>query len=685
MELRINRYHAKNNTLGFDERGTSAWVSVFDWKELFGDERAPLYVKLSCRVPSPFTMYSKMNVLNPDGELGKQRGLLTIPYEAIHKDFLIGRDSFCEVSKVDIENLRIAESITIVLSKENNTYWSTLERKRVEENLRLQNEIVFVKQRLFLFPESKDPVLADISDVISSNSKKSELFRIDAKTVFHFENLRTDEEQVLGLDNIGGLDEILNKLRSIIQIPMNHPEYYSRFGIERPKGLLLYGPPGNGKTTIAKAIAKSLGGASFIEVKMTEIWASHVGDGERKLEEYFREAEKIGNCVIFIDEIDSIAMKRKSDSPGYEITLIGTLLSLMDGLNSNSKVFVIGATNRRDSIDPAFRRPGRFDLEEEIPLPAKIEAREDILSKIVPIGNRALFETEVNQEYLHNLAEITIGYSGADMKQLYREAAMSAIRRSVNFDKDGKEIILTDLEHTLISASDFELARELTTPTPLRGLENSEKSVLWDDIIALDENKQKMEELHYLLDFFTSCKKLKKRPSFCNVLMTGSKGTGKHTFIYAFSKQFGYEIIKIDFLVLEAMGDISLAFQYITDMFLKARQIGKAILVLENLDKLINPQKYLPTIFNENEKISKFLKVFTLLLCENSALNESVIGYKKFGFHLNFDVESSIVINAICGKYGLSGKIWNCEDRVGEIISTIDELQIKAEYIRCDT
>lgn len=681
MELRIYRFHAKNNTLGFDQYGTSAWVSEFDWRELFGEEDAPLFVELSCRIPSPFKMYSKINILNSASELGKQKGLLTLPYEIIHKSFLIGLDSSIEINKVDISKCQTASSITILLPKSNNTYWSTLEKSRVERNLRLQNEVVFEKQCLYLFPETKDPILGEITDVLSNNGKTPDLMRISEDTKFHFQNLRTDEEQVLELNHIGGLDEILIKLRKIIQIPMNHPEYYARFGIERPKGLLLYGPPGNGKTTIAKALARSLGGASFIEVKMTEIWASHVGDGERRLEEYFKEAEKMGNCIIFLDEIDAIAKKRRPDSPGYEITLVGTLLSLMDGLNSNSKVFVIGATNRRDSIDPAFRRPGRFDLEEEIPLPNSVEAREDILCKIVPIGNRELFSGDVSRDYIHTLSESTIGYSGADLRQLYREAALSAISKSIEFDGNGKEVIITDALHTRISPMDFEIAKEATTPTPLRGLENPDKLVRWDDIIALDAIKAQMEELHEKMCYFTRQKELPRRPSFSNVLITGQKGTGRHTFINAFSKRFGYEKITIDFLELELFSDVSLAYQYIADMFLKCRQIGKAILVLDNVDKMSHPEKYLPVILNENEKIRKNLMIFTILVCDNKKLNELVLGYKKFGVHLDFDIDESIVEKAVLSKFGMSEKTWTCESRVGEILTCLREYQLEQAYL----
>lgn len=681
MELRINRYHAKNNTLGFDSYGTSAWVSASDWKELFGEEEAPLFAELRCKVPSPFKMYAKINILNPASELGTKNGLLTLPYEIVHRSFLIGINSTFEISKADISKCSLAESVTIQLPKGNNTYLSTLEVARVEENLRQQHKVLFEKQCIFLFPETKDPILCEITNIVSNSGGNSNiLLQVTPETKFIYTNLRTDAEQVLDLNHIGGLDETLKKLRKIIQIPMNHPEYYARFGIERPKGLLLYGPPGNGKTTIAKALAKSLGGAAFIEVKMTEIWASHVGDGERRLEEYFKEAEKVGNCIIFLDEIDAIAKKRRPDSPGYEITLVGTLLSLMDGLNSNSKVFVIGATNRRDSIDPAFRRPGRFDLEEEIPLPNSVEAREDILSKIIPLEKRELFDESVSRNYLHHISESTIGYSGADLRQLYREAALSAISSSIDFDQDGKEIILKDIEHTCISPADFEKAQETTTPTQLRGLENPNRNVLWDDIIALDAIKLKMSELHRKMCFFSRQKELLKRPSFCSIVLTGESGTGKHTFLDAFSKQYGYEKITINFLELESQSDITQAYQYVSDMFLKCRQIGKALLILENLDKISRPEKYMPIVFNENEKISKTLSIFTILVCESKQLIDQVIGYKRFGIHFDFDIEDSIVEKSVMAKFGLKEKIWTCKNHVGEIITYLQEHKFERAY-----
>lgn len=676
MELRIHRYHCIDNTLGFDPYGTSAWISEYDWNELFGSDNPPLLVRLDCNFPH-FTIYSKLNKLEADTEIGKKKGLLTIPYEAINKEFNPDQFSSFSISKIDVDSLKVADEICIRLPEKNNTYWSTIEKEKVVESIHREIEIVFNKQTLFLFPETKSNVLGEITQISPSSQTDNQVYRINADTKIHFENLRTDEEQVLDLDDIGGLDSLIKELREIIQIPLNHPEYYNRFHIDRPKGLLLYGPPGNGKTTIAKALAKSLGMSSFISINITEVWAKYVGQGEKMLRKTFEEAERRGNCVIFIDEIDSIAMIRKKESAGYEVTLVGTLLALMDGLNSGSRVFVIGATNRRDAIDPALRRPGRFDLEKEVPLP-RSEARKDILSKVMPIASTEVFAQPVDDKYLIRLAELTNGYSGADLKALYREAALSAIRRSIEFDDDGKERILHTVEQTVIDEVDFDTARRKTTPTSLRGIEQIDDIVSWNDIIALDAQKSIFEDLHKKLSFFIKRDSIIGRPSFSNILITGKRGTGKRTFVYAFSKEFKYDVIEIDFMLTESM-KVSQAHLFIEERFLKAKQIAPSIIFVKNLDNIHQPELYVNKLFDEISKLNKHLEIFVIMTCESCLLKEKLMGYKRFAAHIDFDIPADLIKEAIISKYGV--QVDSIGDKgIGEVLTFLEENKLEAQY-----
>jgi len=681
MVFKLNRFHGKGNQYGCNEYGTSSWVNEQDWKLLFGEEKdAPRLVKIQCSVPSPFVIYSTINVWNPGSGIDLGNGVLSMPYESISSKILVGRNASVEVTEVDISGLPIAETITVELPKLNNTYWSEFEKNDVVHTFISDVQTAYVNQINFLFPLNKEPVLGQITHIIPAPTSIESVYRISPDTRIIFENLRTDSERVLDLHQVGGLDDTVRRIRKIIQIPMNHPEYYTRFGIERPKGILLYGPPGNGKTTIAREIAKSLGGASFITVNLTEVWASHVGEGEKILKQKFQEAERIGNCILFIDEIDSIAMIRDDKSAGYEVTLVGTLLSLMDGLNSNSKVFVIGATNRPDAIDPAFRRPGRFDIEEEIPLP-KYEARRDILSKFIHIDEESLFDSEINESYVNKLAELTNGYSGADLKGLYREAALSAISRSIDFDEDGKEVIIEEAENCKINLVDFITAKDITTPTSMRGLDNIFGSVRWDDLIALEDIKAQMEELNRKLEYFCKQDAIYKRPSFANILISGDEGTGKETFVIAFAKYFNYEILTIDLLELESYEDISQAFHYIITTFMKLRLVRKVVLIIKNVDSGTGYyDKYIPFIFNQVSKISAHLPSFIFFICKETQYEQHLCGYQKCGIHFNLNLPKDVIINSICAKYGNVELPNTILMRIGEIITYLQEKSIEEEY-----
>ena len=221
---------------------------------------------------------------------------------------------------------------------------------------------------------------------------------------------------------------------------------------------------------IARALSKSLG-ASFIEIDLSDALQKYKGVGEHNLAKKFEEAERKRNAVIFIDEIDAIASIRENDSAGHEVSLVGKLLSLMDGIKSNSRVFVIGATNRLYAIDPALRRPGRFDKELEVPLPDK-EARYDILMKYVGLGVKEVYDSTITSEYLKVLANRIDGYSGADISALYREATMSAIRRQLVIDEvTGKATMMKSVESITMGKEDFEFAISVITATSKRNVD----------------------------------------------------------------------------------------------------------------------------------------------------------------------------------------------------------------------
>lgn len=475
MKLRIFKYCALVNPYGIDAKST-VWILEDDWNLLLKDapiyreERAEVIVKIESKddILNRYSMYAKLAKL-PSGSLYTNvgKGMIWIPEETLPLHaFVENRKSEVDVTILEsLDSFPIANSITLKLNEEEVERWSDSEFEIAERRYLKNYRYCYFGQRVFFNPASKDVVLADV--LIKSANTTSELYQVTEDTQIVLDGKPTDLQQTIDFSQIGGLSKIIKELREIIQLPMTFPEYFSRFEIKPPKGILLYGPPGNGKTMIARALSKSLG-ASFIEIDLSDALQKYKGVGEHNLAKKFEEAERKRNAVIFIDEIDAIASIREKDRAGHEVSLVGKLLSLMDGIKSNSRVFVIGATNRLYAIDPALRRPGRFDKELEVPLPDS-DARYDILMKYVKLGSKDVYESDVNSDYIRKLADRIEGYSGADISALYREATMSAIRRQLVIDdKTGKASMLKSVEDITICNEDFELAVEMITSTSKR-------------------------------------------------------------------------------------------------------------------------------------------------------------------------------------------------------------------------
>ncbi|MEM1916249.1 MAG: AAA family ATPase, partial [Ignisphaera sp.] len=289
-------------------------------------------------------------------------------------------------------------------------------------------------------------------------------------------------------EDIGDLEEVKEKIREIVELPLKHPELFERLGIEPPKGILLYGPPGCGKTLLAKALANETG-AYFIAINGPEIMSKYYGESEQRLRQIFEEAEKNAPAIIFIDEIDALAPKREEVVGEVEKRVVAQLLTLMDGLKERGRVVVIGATNRPEAVDPALRRPGRFDREIEVPPPDR-RARREILA--VHTRNVPLSE-DVD---LDKLAEITHGYTGADLSALVKEAAMNALRRflkghAIDLDKPIPSELLQKLKVTMM---DFLNAMRNVAPSLMREVLIEIPEVRWDDIGGLDIVKQQLRE-----------------------------------------------------------------------------------------------------------------------------------------------------------------------------------------------
>ncbi|MDQ2685408.1 MAG: AAA family ATPase, partial [Thermoproteota archaeon] len=288
-------------------------------------------------------------------------------------------------------------------------------------------------------------------------------------------------------EDIGGLGDAVARVREMIELPLRHPELFKRLGVEAPKGVLLHGPPGTGKTLLAKAVANETN-SNFFTIGGPEIMSKYHGESEERLRNVFQEAEKNAPSIIFIDEIDSIAPKREEVTGEVERRIVAQLLSLMDGMTSRGKVVVIAATNRINAIDPALRRPGRFDREIEIGVPNR-----DGRLEVLQIHTRGMpLDKDVD---LQKLADISHGFVGADLQALAKEAAMRALRRVLpDINLSSESIPLDTLRKIIVRMQDFMDVIKETEPSAMREVFVEVPDIKWEDIGGLSSIKQELQE-----------------------------------------------------------------------------------------------------------------------------------------------------------------------------------------------
>ena len=381
-------------------------------------------------------------------------------------------------------------------------------------------------------------------------------------------------------EDIGGLDEAIQKIREMVELPLRHPELFHRLGIEPPKGILLYGPPGCGKTLLAKAVANE-SNAHFISISGPEIMSKWYGQSEENLRKIFKEAEDNAPSIIFIDEIDAIAPKREEVTGEVERRIVSQLLTLMDGLEARGKVIVIGATNRPNALDPALRRPGRFDREIEIGVPDR-NARLEILE----IHTRGMpLADDVD---LEKLADLTHGFVGADLAALAKEAAMRALRRvfaEVKIDIEQEEIPAEVLDRLVVTMDDFMKALKDITPSALREVVVQVPNVKWSDIGGLNRVKEELKmaiewPLKYPELFEKSGAKAPK-----GILLYGPPGCGKTLLAKAVANESESNFISVKGpeILSKWVGESERA---IREIFRKARQAAPCIVFFDEIDAI---------------------------------------------------------------------------------------------------
>lgn len=423
---------------------------------------------------------------------------------------------------------------------------------------------------------------ADLRFMVVETTPKQPVIITDAtEIVLNPEAVEIKEEAVpdIAYEDIGGLQDEIKKVREMVELPLRHPEIFERLGIEPPKGVLLHGPPGTGKTLMAKAVANETN-SHFVLINGPEIMSKYYGQSEENLRKKFEEAEKNAPSIIFIDEIDAIASKREETRGEVERRVVAQLLALMDGLKSRGKVVVIAATNVPNILDPALRRPGRFDREIEIGVPNK-----DGRLNIMKIHTRNMpLAKDVN---LKEIATITHGFVGADLASLAKESAMIVLRRVLpDLKYDTEEQIPTEvLEKLQILKKDFKEALKVVRPSALREVLVEVPNIKWEDVGGLKNVKQELlEAVEWPLKHPEAFKRLGVKPPK-GIMLYGPPGTGKTMLAKAVATESEANFISVKGpeLLSKWVGESEKA---VREIFKKARQAAPAIIFFDELDSL---------------------------------------------------------------------------------------------------
>jgi transitional endoplasmic reticulum ATPase len=426
----------------------------------------------------------------------------------------------------------------------------------------------------FIQPQIVAYMVVDIEPEQAVIITKNTIIEFSEKPAAGFEGLKR-----ISYEDIGGLKDELQRLRETIELPMRHPELFQKLGIEPPKGVLLYGPPGTGKTLIAKAVA-SESGAHFISIAGPEVISKYYGESEQRLREVFEEARQNAPSIIFIDELDSITPRREEVTGEVERRVVAQLLTMMDGLEERGQVVVIGATNRIDAVDPALRRPGRFDREIEIGVPSELDRIE-----IMKIHTRGMPLAE--DVKLEDLSQQTHGFVGADLAALAREAAIRALRRYLPvIDLDAKEIPPEILDTLHVKATDFRGALRDVSPSAMREVIVEVSHIRWQDVGGLAAAKEEVREtVEYPLTDRQRFDDLGIQPPR-GVLLYGPPGTGKTLIAKAVANESGANFIAIrgPQLLSKYWGESERA---VREIFKKARQVAPAIIFFDEMDAIV--------------------------------------------------------------------------------------------------
>ena len=483
------------------------------------------------------------------------------------------------------KNLGVALNDVVEIQKVKTVQAKTVTLMPINDIVTVDKEFTdFVKNRLKGMPLSQDD---EISVMILGNSMDFKIKKVSPKGIVKIERQTQltilsetsgDKKSGITYEQVGGLRSEIKVMREIVELPLRHPELFSRLGIEPHSGILLYGPPGCGKTLLAKVLS-SESDANMFSINGPEIMNKYYGETEARLRDIFKEAKENSPSIIFIDEIDAIAPKREEAYGDVEKRVVAQLLALMDGLTDRGNVIVLGATNRPDSVDPALRRPGRFDREIEISVP-NADGRLEVLqihTRGMPIADDV--ELKILASELH-------GYTGADMKSLCREAAMKSIRRYLpEIDLETEKIPSKILQSMEIKIIDFYDAMHEVIPTAMREFYVERSKIFWENVGGLDEAKKILEE--NLIAAINEPEKFLKmgiKPPK-GALLYGPPGCGKTMLARAVSTESGGNMILVrgPEILSKWVGESEKALR---EIFRKAKTSSPCVIIFDELDSL---------------------------------------------------------------------------------------------------
>jgi len=497
-------------------------------------------------------------------------------------------------------NCQIAQAVTLAPPVEipdlkRNDIISYIHDRIINKNILEGNVVIIRGIKIFINEESRDLSLT----VTKALPKGAVKITANTKLTISEKPIETSKYGIT-YDDIGGLKKEIESIREMVELPIRRPEIFKKLGITPPKGILLYGPPGTGKTLLAKAVASETD-SYFTIINGPEIVSGVYGKSEENLRNIFEEAGKRENAIIFIDEIDSIAPRREHIHGETEKRIVAQLLTLMDGLKTRGNVVVIGATNIPDAVDPALRRPGRFDREIEINIPSK-DARKEIFM----VHTRGMPLTE--DVKIDELLELTNGFSGADVSSLCKEAALKALKRLMpKINKEtGGELSKEIMDALVITKQDFLDALNIVEPSAIREIMVQIPNTKWDAVGGLTEIKQELKEM---IEWPMKHKDLFEKVGITpprGVLLYGPPGTGKTLLAKAIATETNANFISIKGpeIFNKWVGESE---RKIRDIFKKARQLAPSIVFIDEIDSITSGRTGLETNDAKNNVIAQLL------------------------------------------------------------------------------